>query len=48
MAAAVAAMRWVGVRELKTAFARVPQPGGPAHSVTASSSLLERRLKSDL
>lgn len=44
MAAAVAAIRCDGVRAVKTASARVPQPGGPAHSVTVSSSQLERRL----
>ncbi len=44
MTAAVAAIRWDGVRAVKTASARVPQPRGPAHSVTVSSSHPEGRL----
>lgn len=43
-AAAVAAMRWEGVRGLKVISARVPQPGGPDHSCVPSYTSRRERL----
>lgn len=36
--AAVAAIKWDGVRAVNVASARVPWPGGPAHSSTVVRS----------